>query len=103
MVSIDTGSLSVTGVERFVDTLLSTTRGFSFGDGNDQVTISDVGTTSDGQSQVTWIAGAVIEFRNPESGMTLSGGAGQDTLIVASVDSQFTSSLTISGEMTRTS
>ena len=94
---MDGGLLSTTGVERFVDSLTAANRTFTLGSTDDRVTFTNVGTTTDGQTQFALTGGPSVEFKNPTTGLTLNAGAGRDTVDVTSVDNLFTSGFQING------
>ena len=91
-------SLSYTGLEPINDQLGATTRRFEFGNGDDDVTFSAGSVGNDGISRVSSVASSeTVDFVNPTGSLTIDLGAGSDSLLVSSSDSQFAAGVTFLG------
>ena len=99
-IDVETTTVSYTGLETITDTLDSETRLFTFvADTADEITLSDDAVEDNGFSQLSrGPLGETVVFRNPTSSLTVSAGAGDDTIALVSVDSAFGASLAVHGE-----
>lgn len=96
--SSPTTSLSYTGLEPINDQLGATTRRFEFGSGDDDVTFSAGRVGNDGISRVSSVSSSeTVDFVNPTGSLTIDLGAGSDSLLVSSSDSQFAAGVTFLG------
>ena len=79
------------------DRLSATNRVMSLGDGNDQLTLSDNGTTSDGQCPLSLVGGVTVDFASPSESFVLHSGVGDDTITLAGADSLLNHAITVFG------
>lgn len=100
--SISDGSTTITftGLEPIIDNLLVANRDFDFTDADETISLSDDGVIGDGYSFIDSTLSESVLFLDPTSSLTIrtdSAGTdpGVDTVLVNSLDSTFTTSLTI--------
>lgn len=86
-VTIDGVTLSYTGIESLVDTLVTSTRQFNYGAGNDTLVLTDAGASAtDGLVQITRGGGRAIQFFGPTGSLQVNTGAGADNVTVQAMD-----------------
>ena len=86
-------------VELGNDNLNAIDRVFTFELNNNAVTVSDGPVTADDRIHISSVSSSPsIDFLNPSGSLTINTGVGNDTVVLASVDSFLVSSLTINGE-----
>ncbi|QDV17780.1 hypothetical protein Pan153_24350 [Gimesia panareensis] len=94
-----TATITYTGLEPVLDTMVAPNRIFSYTGGAEIITLSDDGDVGDGESQIASTLGESVVFTHPTGTLTINtevaGGSGADTVIVNAVDSTFTSNLTV--------
>lgn len=95
-IDIDGEVVSFANVPTVVDQLASPKRAVQFGDGNDDATFGDDPLV--GLSRVT-VGATSIAFRNPSSTLRLTGGGGDDRLVLTPLDAAFNAMLSIDGEV----
>ncbi len=88
--SADGRTINHVGAESISDQLTVARRTFKFSDGNDNVTLSDSGTTNDEVSRFTIQSGVTLEFKRPSNSFTIRAGAGDDIITLSSVDTRLT-------------
>ncbi len=95
-ITVDGKMISYTGLEPIVDNLPTADRVFTFGGGDDQVTIGDSGTASDGISRITSVSSSEsVDFVNPTSTIRVELGQGNNTLTFGTLDSGLSKPMTI--------
>ncbi len=87
-VIIDGKTIHYTGLEPIIDTASVNQRDFTFGDGDDLVTLTDADIASNGTSRLTSVdSSEAVDFRNPAISLTLDLGEGNNRLTLGSLDS----------------
>lgn len=81
-------------VELITDPLTAATRHFVGATSNQQITLSD---TSPSGMRVFSTSGSTVDFKLPSSLLSITGGSGDDTLTVQSLDPFFTGKLQLNG------
>ena len=85
--TIDGATISYTGVVAITDTMKASNRTFLFGEGADEITLSDDSTPRNGISRIFSAASSpTIDFRNPARSLTLNAGGGDDRITVSGLD-----------------
>gem|GEM_PF-849238 len=95
-IDIDGEVVSFVNVPTIVDQLASPTRSVQFGDNNDDATFGD--DLDAGLSRVT-VGATSIAFRNPSSTLRITGGGGDDRLVLTPLDAAFHATLSIDGQV----
>ena len=93
------GLLTYTGLEPILDSLDATDRVFTFPDTADDIVLSDDVVLNDEFSQITSVSSSErVAFRNPRNSLIINadnGAAGNDTVTVQGLDSQFGANVTV--------
>ncbi|QDT98818.1 golvesin C-terminal-like domain-containing protein [Gimesia aquarii] len=95
-------TITYTGLEPVLDTIVATNRTFSFLGGAETITLSDDGVIGDGVSQIdSDNFGEVVAFLNATDSVTINteafGGSGVDAVNIEGLDSTFDADLTVNG------
>ncbi|WP_197993345.1 LamG-like jellyroll fold domain-containing protein, partial [Gimesia aquarii] len=95
-------TITYTGLEPVLDTIVATNRTFSFLGGAETITLSDDGVVGDGVSQIdSDNFGEVVAFLNATDSVTINteafGGSGVDAVNIEGLDSTFDADLTVNG------
>tara|TARA_R110002111_G_scaffold227346_1_gene288827 strand:+ start:57078 stop:71642 length:14565 start_codon:yes stop_codon:yes gene_type:complete len=92
-----TATITYTGLEPVIDTIVATDRIFSFTSGPETITLSN--SVTPGETLIDSTLGESISFVNPSGTVTinteLSGGTGADVVNIDGVDPAFTANLTV--------
>jgi hypothetical protein len=92
-------TITYTGLEPVLDTIIATDRIFSFTGAGETITLSDDGGAGDGVSLIDSTLGESVAFVHPAGTVTIntetSGGSGADQVNINAVDSTFTANLTV--------
>ena len=96
-----TATITYTGLEPIIDTILAGDRTFSFTGGPETITLSDDGVAANGTSRIdSDLFGEVVTFLNPTDNIFIntevSGGTGADQVDIVGLDSDFDANLTVS-------
>ncbi len=95
-IDIDGEVVSFANVPTIVDQLTSPNRAVQFGDNNDDATFGDDPLV--GVSRVS-VGATSIAFRNPSSNLRITGGGGDDRLVLTPLDAAFNATLSIDGQI----
>lgn len=86
-------------LEPISDSLLSGDRVFVFGDGDDEITISDDGDDTNNTSRISSSnSSETVDFRNPTGNITIRAGEGNDSVTATDIDPFASPALNIEGE-----
>ena len=100
-IDVDGSRLDFTGLEPINDNGDAMNRIFTFADGNDIIVLEDDGIPGNGITCIRTMGTAEsVCFMAPSNTLTINmdnGGAGDDSLIIASVDSTFTAPIAVEG------
>jgi hypothetical protein len=96
--SLDGRLVRYSGAEAIDDRLAAARRDFQFGDSSDLVTLADNDSSNDGLSRLTLDGGLSIEFATPSESLSLSAGAGDDTVTLAGADDSLTLVVQVFGQ-----
>ncbi|MBM4224034.1 MAG: hypothetical protein FJ167_04420, partial [Gammaproteobacteria bacterium] len=99
-VVVDGATLTYSGLEPILDVLTATNRTFTFGNGNDDITLNDSGTAGRSVISTSPLTSETVTFANPTGTLTIntdSTGGGNDTLRLLGVGSGFTAATSVSG------
>ncbi|MCI0332736.1 MAG: hypothetical protein L0228_05895, partial [Planctomycetes bacterium] len=90
------GTITYTGLEPVIDTIIAGNRSFVFTGGAETITLSDAAGAN---MTIDSTLGESVTFANPTVSLTIDAGTGSDTVTIASVDADgpFGSALTING------
>ncbi|WP_198001008.1 right-handed parallel beta-helix repeat-containing protein, partial [Gimesia fumaroli] len=92
-------TITYTGLEPVLDTIVATDRIFSFLGAGETITLSDNAGAGDGISLIDSTLGESVAFVHPAGTVTIntetSGGSGVDQVNINAVDSTFTANLTV--------
>lgn len=92
-----TSVIRYTGLEPIIDSLGADARVFSYGSGNDSITLND-GVSGDGRMSIAAPGtGESVDFLLPTTSLSISGTGGTDTITVASIDSLYGGTVSLFG------
>lgn len=95
-INVDGSVITYINIETLVDALTTTVRSIDFGVDADSIVIADNDTTDDGILTITSATvGATLQFFGQAETVSITGSAGNDTIRVEALDSQFTGSIRI--------
>ncbi|QDT41650.1 hypothetical protein Pan241w_17130 [Gimesia alba] len=98
-----TATITYTGLEPVLDTIMATDRIFTFTGAGETITLSDDGDAGDGESQIDSTLGELVIFTHPTGTLTInteaSGGSGIDAINIEGLDSTFDADLTINAKV----
>jgi Ca2+-binding RTX toxin-like protein len=97
-VSLDGLAIKYSGLKSIDDQLSAANRVFKFSDSNDNVTLADNGTTSDGMSRLSLLGGVTVDFASPSDSLVLRAGAGDDTVTLSGADTLMTRTVGVFGD-----
>ncbi|MBO13031.1 MAG: hypothetical protein CMJ68_20030, partial [Planctomycetaceae bacterium] len=98
-VTIDSSTVTYTGLEPILDSLTTDHREFTFAATDDVVTLADDGTSDNGLLTLSSVSSSeTVTFANPGASMGIHLGDGADQLTVVSLDDGFAGSLVLNGE-----
>lgn len=89
-IDVDGGMITYTGLEPIIDNLDADNRVFTFGSGDDEITLSDDDTTNNGISRLSSAGSSeTVDFANPRNTLTIQAGGGNDDVQLTAADSQY--------------
>ena len=98
-ITLDSSTITFTGLEPITDNLSATDRVFNFGDTADTITLGDDGVPSDSISRISSTSSSeTVDFSQPTSSLTINAGGGDDSLVVVNVDINNGATVNINGE-----
>ena len=85
-------------LEPIFDSLLSGDRVFEFGDGDDEITLSDDGDTANNTSRISSNGSSeTVDFRHPTGSITVRAGGGNDSVTASDLDPTTSPALKLEG------
>ncbi|MCX7420404.1 MAG: hypothetical protein NT013_12835, partial [Planctomycetia bacterium] len=96
-VDLDGNLIEFDHVSTLTDRVNAVIRRIRFPDTDDSLELTD-GSAADGMNQLIWNHSTVIDFANPSFLLSISAGAGRDTLTATSVDAELKAMVVIDGE-----
>ncbi|WP_417391015.1 choice-of-anchor D domain-containing protein [Gimesia sp.] len=95
-----TATITYTGLEPVLDTIVAGDRTFNFTGGAETITLSDVGPNNDGISQIdSDVLGELVNFLNPTDNIFINteigAVAGADIVTISGLDTLFDANLTV--------
>ncbi|QDT97805.1 golvesin C-terminal-like domain-containing protein [Gimesia aquarii] len=91
-----TATITYTGLEPVIDTVVAVDRLFSYSDAAETITVSDAGPA--GQTLIDSTLGESVSFVSPTGSFTINSGGGNDIIEVNSFDATFNANITIDGQ-----
>lgn len=98
-INIDGSLITYTGLEQAADELTVVDRVFTFGDADDEFTISDGESTDDGITRIgSGSSSHTVDFSNPSGQLLINAGDGNDTVTASAVDGLFAAQIEVNGQ-----
>ncbi len=95
-VTIAGKSIRYTGLEPIVDSIVAADRSFTFADSDDDVTLANSGTLTDGILQITSVASSEsVEFVSATASLQVDLGEGDNRLTIGALDNTLTVPITV--------
>ncbi|MHC4877958.1 MAG: calcium-binding protein [Planctomycetota bacterium] len=86
-IDVDGGMIAYTGLEPIIDNLDADNRVFTFGSGDDEITLSDDDSASNGISRLASAGSSeTVDFANPRNRLTIVAGDGNDDVQLTAAD-----------------
>lgn len=86
------------GLEPIFDSISAVNRFFDFGDTDDVITLDDEGVTGNGVMRLSSVSSSeTVHFSNPVGTVIINAGAGNDTVILNTLDGGFTADVEVRG------
>ena len=99
-VAVDGATITYSGLEPILDVLTATNRTFTFGNGNDDITLNDSGTAGRSVISTSPLTSESVTFANPTGTLTINTDAtagGNDTLRLLGTGSGFAATTSVFG------